>query len=103
MQIQNDITDVLDVICPMHLVLNSSGHVVHSGPTLAKLWQGKKTNGKRFFEEFEVLRPREVDGMVGLLAARGQKLHLRKHYWLTKTDFLTFLAPPKPTKAKTRF
>lgn len=78
MQIQNDITDVLDVICPMHLVLNSSGHVVHSGPTLAKLWQGKKINGKRFFEEFEVLRPREVDGMVGLLAARGQKLHLRK-------------------------
>ncbi|WP_127115088.1 GGDEF domain-containing protein [Shimia sediminis] len=78
MQVSKDITDVLDVICPMHMILNDTGHVIHAGPTLGKLWHKEDLDGARFLEMFEVLRPRDVADMRKLLAAHGEKLHLRK-------------------------
>lgn len=78
MQVCKDMSDVLDVICPMHLMLNETGHVIHAGPTLKKLWQDEDLACARFLEMFEVLRPRGISEMPGLLAAKGQKLHLRK-------------------------
>lgn len=78
MQAPQDITEVLDVICPMHVMLNETGHVVHAGPTLSKLWQEHDVVGQRFLEMLEVLRPRGVGNMSALLRCRGEKLHLRK-------------------------
>ena len=78
MRVSQDLADVLDVICPMHLILNKTGHVIHAGPTLGKLWQDDELSGARFLELFEVLRPRGIDDMAGLLVAEGEKLHLRK-------------------------
>lgn len=72
------IREVLDVMCPMHVMLNATGHIAHAGPTAAKLWPEGGATGARFLEVFEVLRPRGLTDMAGLLEASGEKLHLRK-------------------------
>lgn len=78
MRDKDDISHVLDVICPMHVMLNSTGHIIQAGPTLTRLWGDDRGVGIRFLEAFEVLRPRGVSDMQGLLATCGQKLHLKK-------------------------
>ena len=45
---QWSMTDILDVMCPMHLVLNKTGHIVHVGPTLGKIRTEPEWLGKRF-------------------------------------------------------
>ncbi|SHJ71322.1 diguanylate cyclase [Shimia gijangensis] len=78
MDVFDDICGVMDVICPMHVMLNSNGDIIHAGPTLAKLWQGEGYQNTRFLEMFEVLRPKAVTDMPSLLATTGHKLHVRK-------------------------
>lgn len=68
--------EVLHTLCPMHAVLNATGHVVQAGPTLHKLCAGR-LEGARFLELFEVYRPRAVTGMAALRETQGRKLHLR--------------------------
>ncbi len=69
--------DTLDVLCPMHVILNATGHVVHAGPTLRKLRPDATMTGARFLELFELNRPRRVSSMDQLLETQGVKLHLR--------------------------
>ena len=71
-----DLAAILDVLCPMHLMLSDEGHVLHCGPTLAKLRPDTPFRGARFLERFEVTRPRRLSSMPDLLAAAGGKLHL---------------------------
>lgn len=68
---------VLDTLCPMHAVLDPSGHICHAGPTLRKLRPGRALESCRFLELFELRRPRTVDSMEALLASSGMKLHLK--------------------------
>ncbi len=68
---------ILDALCPMHVMLDPSGHITHAGPTLAKLRPGTDLIGQRFLETFELYRPRSIETMPGLLQAEGVKLHLR--------------------------
>lgn len=72
-----DICDILDVMCPMHVVVDITGHMIHVGPTLQKLRPEKTLPGQRFLETFELYRPRAVNSMQRLLATCGRKLHLR--------------------------
>lgn len=72
-----DITQALDVLCPMHLVLSATGHVVHAGPTLQKLRPDAPFVGSRFLELFDLKRPRAIATMDQLRAAAGTKLHLQ--------------------------
>lgn len=58
----------------MHVVLDNSGHIVHSGPTLQKLWA---VNNRRFLEAFELKRPRGIETMDDLVKVAGMKLHLK--------------------------
>ncbi|MCZ4353717.1 diguanylate cyclase [Roseovarius aestuarii] len=68
---------MMDVLCPMHVVLDASGHIVHAGPTLRKLLKDASPIGARFNELFEVKRP-HIDGTMALMLARaGTKLHLQ--------------------------
>ena len=67
----------LDVLCPMHLLVSRTGHVQHAGPTLAKMAGPPGLEGRRFFEIFEVRRPRALASMADLRASAGRKLHLR--------------------------
>jgi diguanylate cyclase (GGDEF)-like protein len=67
---------VLDSLCPMHLRLNKSGHIVHVGPTLAKLRPSDTLLGKRFLEVFKLDRPRAITTMSDLMSRARSKLHL---------------------------
>lgn len=67
---------LLNQICPMHVLLDATGHVRQFGPTLQKLQTGSLRDA-RFLEVFEVYRPRGIDSMARLLASHGHKLHLR--------------------------
>ena len=72
-----DITRALDVLCPMHLVLADTGHVVHAGPTVQKLRPDTPLVGRRFLEVFDLKRPRAITTMSQMVAAAGTKLHLQ--------------------------
>lgn len=71
------IVPMLDTLCPMHLVLDSTGHIVHAGPTVKKLYSEGELTGQRFLELLELKRPRIGCSMAELRAAAGLKLHLR--------------------------
>ena len=43
-------TDILNVICPMHLVLNKTGHIVHVGPTLEKFVRNRNGSENGFLK-----------------------------------------------------
>ncbi|MBO9479051.1 diguanylate cyclase [Shimia sp. R11_0] len=73
-----DLGATMDVLCPMHVHLDSFGKIVHAGPTLAKLYPEGGLIGQRFLEVFELNRPHGVNSMECLLQVRGKKLHLKK-------------------------
>ncbi|MEY8827759.1 diguanylate cyclase [Sedimentitalea sp. XS_ASV28] len=74
---QHQLTAWLDTLCPMHVVLDATGHVTSVGPTLQKLRPDAPMVGQRFLELFELTRPRTVTNVAGLLAHAGAKLHLQ--------------------------
>ncbi|WP_299691099.1 GGDEF domain-containing protein [uncultured Tateyamaria sp.] len=71
------INTALDVLCPMHLLLSQTGHILHAGPTAQKLRPDVDLLGLRFLEVFDLKRPRAISTMDDLRAAAGMKLHLR--------------------------
>lgn len=68
---------ILDRLCPMHVLLDARGHIIHAGPTLRKLRPGAPLAGGRFLDRFDLRRPRAVMSMADLMASSGVKLHLR--------------------------
>ncbi|MEP2030985.1 MAG: diguanylate cyclase [Paracoccaceae bacterium] len=72
-----DLDTVLDVLCPMHVTLDATGHIRHAGPTLQKLYTEGDLIGRRFLEVFELNRPRAIATMTELLSVCGVKLHLQ--------------------------
>ncbi|MHC9236799.1 diguanylate cyclase domain-containing protein [Pseudooceanicola sp. 502str34] len=72
-----DLGGVFDALCPMHLVLDETGHIRHAGPTIQKLWPEAPLTDARFLEVFELARPGAVTSMQALMATAGRKLHLR--------------------------
>ncbi|MBV6637861.1 MAG: diguanylate cyclase [Mameliella sp.] len=68
--------EILHLICPMHLLLEPSGHIRQAGPTLHKI-SPEPLEGARFLEVFEVFRPRAVTCMKQLLQTEGRKIRLR--------------------------
>ena len=72
--------NVLDVLCPMHLVVSETGHITHAGPTAQKLWTKGNICQRRFLEVFNVKRPRAVTKMSDLLQAEGIKLHMEMRH-----------------------
>lgn len=70
-------TSILDTLCPMHVVLDETGHLVHAGPSFNKILSGSEVIGQRFLELFEIKRPRTGNTMRALLGLAGIKLHLQ--------------------------
>lgn len=70
------VQSILDTLCPMHLRLNKSGHIIHVGPTLAKLRPDETLVGQRFLEVFKLDRPRSITTMSDLMSRARSKLHL---------------------------
>lgn len=67
----------LDLLMPMHLVIDPDGTVRHAGPTAQRLSGGAGLVGRRFLDAFELRRPRAVGSMAELSDPRGVKLMLR--------------------------
>ncbi|MEP5153719.1 GGDEF domain-containing protein [Planktotalea sp.] len=68
--------DALDILCPMHLRLTETGHIIHAAPTLCKLRQETDLIGRRFLEVFQLDRPRSITTMSELMARARSKLHM---------------------------
>ncbi|MEQ8294237.1 MAG: GGDEF domain-containing protein [Roseovarius sp.] len=66
---------VLDTLCPMHLLLDGTGHIRHAGPAMRKLSPGGTPEGMHLSELLDLRRPRASDRMEALLALAGRKLH----------------------------
>ena len=82
----------MDVLCPMHVVLSGTGHIVHVGPTAQKLRPDEPLVGERFLEVFDLKRPRAISTMADLREIAGMKLHLRLRD-APKTDIKGVLVP----------
>ena len=65
----------LDTLCPMHAIVDRSGHILHAGPTLAKLGMGGPLRGARLLEVMELKRPGTDGSMAALMRLCGVKLH----------------------------
>ncbi|MEB8387314.1 GGDEF domain-containing protein [Rhodobacteraceae bacterium KMM 6894] len=89
---------MMDVLCPMHAVLNATGHIVHAGPTLHKLRGDAPLIGARFSEAFEVKRPHSDGSMSAMLGRSGTKLHLQVRGG-QRTDLKGVLVPLPPSGA----
>ena len=48
---------VFDILCPGHAQLSQTGHILHLGPTLAKVLGEAPALPIRFLELFELRRP----------------------------------------------
>lgn len=70
----DDVAAMLDVLCPMHALLDATGHVVHAGPTLRKLLGDRALIDRRLLEALELKRPRIGGTMAELRGAGGRKL-----------------------------
>ena len=69
----SELIDVLKHLCPMHIMLSRTGHIVAVGETLQKLRPDTALVGARFLEMFETIRPRSALSMADLLGtSRGQ-------------------------------
>jgi len=66
---------VLDTLCPMHALLDTTGHIRHAGPALRKLRPRSALDGMRLMELVELRRPRAAGSMESLVALAGKKLH----------------------------
>ncbi len=71
------ITALLDMLCPMSMVLDAEGYIVHAGPTLHRLRPDEDMTGRRFGEMFTLRRPRNDGTMRALRALAGSRLHLQ--------------------------
>lgn len=68
--------DVLDVLCPMHLMLDAQGIITHVGPTTQKLRPDTALLGMAFMDAFTVMRPRGIKTLAQVRQAGQVKLHL---------------------------
>lgn len=71
-----ELAPVLDVLCPMHLLLGPAGEVLHAGPTLARLRPQTRLKGASVLDIFEVTRPRQIAAWEDLRPLQGKILHL---------------------------
>lgn len=67
---------VLDVLCPMHLLLDAKGRINHVGPTTQKLRPDVALEGMQFLDAVSVMRPRGITTLDQLREASHLKLHL---------------------------
>jgi diguanylate cyclase (GGDEF)-like protein len=69
--------DALDRMMPMHVLVDGTGRIVHTGPTTAKIHPGQAILGKRFFDIFAPRRPRHTEDLEEICFLAGGKFSLR--------------------------
>ncbi len=68
---------VLSRLCPMHVILDAEGRIIHAGPTMRKMRAGLPLVGAVFSDVFAVKRPRGLQTHADLQSSAGIKLHLQ--------------------------
>jgi diguanylate cyclase (GGDEF)-like protein len=68
---------VLDAVCPLHVMVDETGALLRCGPSFAKLWPEPPFAGQPLWDLLEITRPRGITAMEGLMAVQGCKLRLR--------------------------
>ncbi|MDW3182183.1 diguanylate cyclase domain-containing protein [Roseobacter sp.] len=68
---------MLNVMCPMHVILNRNGDIRFAGPTAQKLLPDDSLVGRSFLDVFEIKRPREIKSISALCEKAGMKLHMQ--------------------------
>ena len=68
--------DMLDVLCPMHVVLRANGEILSCGPTVQKIVP-QSVVGSRFLDVFNIKRPRKIASMDALIENAGVRLKLQ--------------------------
>ncbi|MEO0782659.1 MAG: diguanylate cyclase [Pseudomonadota bacterium] len=66
---------LLDILCPWHLVIDAEGTILRTGASVAKLNENRTLVGMPLLDFLELRRPKTLQGMQGLLAQSGRKLH----------------------------
>lgn len=66
---------LLNVLCPMHVIIGRTGEITFAGPTAQKI-AGSDLLGKKFLEVFEIKRPREITSIEALCERTGVRLNL---------------------------
>lgn len=67
---------MLEVMCPMHVVLRRCGTISFAGPTAQKIYPDGLI-GRSFLDIFEIKRPREITDIEGLYGRTSVRLNLR--------------------------
>ncbi|MGL6208327.1 MAG: diguanylate cyclase domain-containing protein [Paracoccaceae bacterium] len=67
---------MLDRLMPMHLRLDHAGHILSTGPTLAKLVPDNGLIGQDFFGTFSTRRLARLTALADLHRHAGEELHL---------------------------
>ncbi len=83
---------LLDTLCPMHVVLSATGHILHAGPTLQKIMPDAPVQATRFLELVELKQPRIGARMEDLLGIAGKPLHLQLRH-PPRTELKGVLSP----------
>ena len=90
----DDVLLALDMLCPMHCLLDAAGVITHAGPTLRKLRPRLSVIGMPFLDLFQMTHPRTIHGMRDLRAAAGKKARLRLRFRdHPRTDLQGVLVP----------
>ncbi|SFS41154.1 diguanylate cyclase (GGDEF) domain-containing protein [Sulfitobacter marinus] len=67
---------MMDVLCPMHVLLEKDGTISHAGPTVQKICPPDRLVGSSFFDLFAVKRPKGIRNIEALRRRAGSKLHI---------------------------
>lgn len=68
--------DVLDVLMPMHAVIDADGRIRHVGPTLHKMLDGASVVGAALLDMFELRQPADISDFSSLKIHAGARLSL---------------------------
>lgn len=75
----SELSALLATLCPMFVMVDDQGRIVNAGPTLQKLRPDHPMRDRDFLDVFELVRPRTVTKIAGLLSLTGGKVHLKFH------------------------
>lgn len=69
-------SEMLDVLCPMHVIFSRDGTIVSCGPTAQKVFSDGLV-GRQFLDVFSIKRPREISTLSSLFERTGVRLNLQ--------------------------
>ena len=67
---------MIDLLCPLNIVVSDEGVIEHAGPTVRKLFRGSTLEGRKLLDVLSILRPRAVGCVDELHEMHGRKLHI---------------------------